>query len=309
MNRRNVIAMIGTAAAGVGVGVASTGLKAPEPTDGSRLGLTASERDDPLATYFDRPPAAVAADVQRALRGGPLPPEQALSRAAIAELDRPGYLAAETGYCTLPDGRGYVAVRTEMPEVTAEMIDWWFSWVNRADLRYKIWFPGLHYANHVTAPSEADAARLASYPASERKPYWFSTAHPLEDVGFGPEAIALRFVPPHDYGLGNPDFVSGKATAICTFVGADSVGMTHSQMCHYVRPWRGGVELRSRFWMGENVQLPGAAGTVLAPLLNSDFVRRRMIHPNRPFDMAQHCAQEYANLAGILPRLFERYAS
>ena len=308
MNRRNVLAMIATGAAGVGIGRTTMVVPAPGPTDGNRLGLTASERDDPLAAYFDRAPARVAAEVQSALRNGPLSPAQVLPRSAIAELDRPGYLAAETGYCTLPDGRGYVAVRTEMPGVTAEMIDWWFSWVNRVDLRYKIWFPGLHYRNHVTAPSEAEAARLASYPANERKAYWSSTAHPFEDVGFGPEAIALRFIAPRDYGLGNPDFVSGKATAICTLVGAESMGLTHSQMCHYVRPWRGGVELRSRFWLGEDIRLPGAAGFVLAPLLGSDFVRRRVIHPNRPFDMALHCAQEYANLADILPRLFDRYA-
>ena len=308
MNRRNILAMIGTGVAGIGIGKATALLQVPGPTDVKRLGLTASERDDPLAAYFDRTPASVAADVQSALRNGPLSPAQVLPRSAIAELDRPGYLAAETGYCTLPDGRGYVAVRTEMPGVTTEMIDWWFSWVNRADLRYKIWFPGLHYRNHLTGPSEAETARLAAYPASERKAYWLSTAHPFEDVGFGPEAIALRFVPPRDYGLGNSDFVSGKATAICTFVGAESMRLTHSHMCHYVRPWRGGVELRSRFWLGEDIRLPGAAGVVLAPLLGSDFFRRRAIHPNRPFDMAQHCAQEYANLAGILPQLFDRYA-
>jgi hypothetical protein len=96
MNRRNVLTMIGTGAAGVGIGMAATGLRAPGLTDAKRLGLTDSEGDDPLATYFDRPPAMVAADVQRALRNGPLLPAQVLPREAIAELDRPGYLAAET---------------------------------------------------------------------------------------------------------------------------------------------------------------------------------------------------------------------
>ena len=78
-------------------------------------------------------------------------------------------------------------------------------------------------------------------------------------------------------------------------------------MCHYVRPVAGGVELRSRFWMGKEIRAQGLAG-VIAPVLNSDLMRRRMINPNRPYEMAMHCAQEYANLAAILPELFRRCA-
>jgi DAPG hydrolase PhiG domain len=63
------------------------------------------------------------------------------------------------------------------------MIDWWFPWAKRADLHYKIWFPGLHYANRVTRPSPEDA---------------------------------LRFERNQDYGLSNPAFAPGEATAICT---------------------------------------------------------------------------------------------
>jgi hypothetical protein len=307
-NRRTLMAALGIGLGGAGLGGAAVALRRPEPADKARVGLTEEERDDPLAPFFDRPSAPVAPEVQRALRRGPLPAEVTLRRADIARLDEPGYLDAETGFCSLPDGRGYVAVRTEMPGVTAEMIDWWFAWANRVDLRYKIWFPGLHYGNRVTEPTQEEAAELARRPARERKPYWFTTAHPHEDVGFGPEAISIRFVPPQDYGLANPAFATGQATAICAYTGADSIGLMHSHMCHYVRPIAGGVELRSRFWMGEDIHLVGAGSSASAIVLNTDFVRRRLINPNRPYDMAIHCAQEYANLAAILPELFRRYA-
>jgi hypothetical protein len=35
-------------------------------------------------------------------------------------------------------------------------------------------------------------------------------------MGFGPEAVTLHYVSPQDYGLSNPAFAPGEATAICT---------------------------------------------------------------------------------------------
>lgn len=44
----------------------------------------------------------------------------------------------------LPGGVGYVAVRTPMSGVAAEMIDWWFDWHPRDPQRYRIWYPAAH---------------------------------------------------------------------------------------------------------------------------------------------------------------------
>jgi hypothetical protein len=98
--------------------------------------------------------------------------------------------------------------------IAAEMIVWWFSWAKRADLHYKIWFPGLHYATRVTRPSPEDAVRLERYPVTSGR--LTARAHPHEEMGFGPAAITLHFVSPQDYGLSNPAFAPGEATAICT---------------------------------------------------------------------------------------------
>jgi hypothetical protein len=40
-------------------------------------------------------------------------------------------------------------------------------------------------------PKGSDAIAI-----NKRQAYWFSTSHPHEDVGFGPEAITLHFVSP-----------------------------------------------------------------------------------------------------------------
>ena len=97
--------------------------------------------------------------------------------------------------------------------IAAEMIDWWFSWAKRADLHYKIWFPGLHYANRVTRPSPEDTLRFSR---NEWQARWFSAPHPHEDVGFGPAAITLHFVPRRTTAFQIQPFAPGEATAICT---------------------------------------------------------------------------------------------
>ena len=50
------------------------------------------------------------------------------------DLLNPGDLAVEIGWCSLPNGAGFVAVRDVYPDITAEMIDWWFAWFPLEDL-------------------------------------------------------------------------------------------------------------------------------------------------------------------------------
>ena len=81
-------------------------------------------------------------------------------------------------------------------------------------------------------------------------------------------------------------------------------------MCHFVRKTESGVEMRSRFWLGQRIIL--RAGTTeksfLNRLLNRKAVRQLAIPRETGYEMAMHCAQEYNNLAAILPELFDEYA-
>jgi len=61
-----------------------------------------------------------------------------LKFADIKDLLKPGYLEIENGYCPNPDGTGFVAVKTDLPSATADMIQWWFWWHTIKDIRYKI---------------------------------------------------------------------------------------------------------------------------------------------------------------------------
>src|SRR5207253_356736 len=102
----------------------------------------------------------------------------------------PSPLPAETGWCTLPDGVAYVAVRTAMPGVTAQMVDWWFDWHPREAARYRIWHPTAHHDNAVE-PSRVPGA----------KAHWGTVHHPVEDVGTGVVHARIAFVAPTEMGM------------------------------------------------------------------------------------------------------------
>ena len=67
--------------------------------------------------------------------------------------------------------------------------------------------------------------------------------------------------------------------------------------------------LRSRFWLGAALRpyLPGPLAAATAPALNNRVVRRLAMPPDAPPALARHCAEEYANLATLLPELHSRF--
>jgi len=266
--------------------------------------LTAEEETRPYAHFYYQEMAPVSEDVLRDIESGPIDPRDALPIADVNHLLNPGYLARETGYCFLPDGSGYTAVLTRMPGVTGKMLEWWFCWHPLEDLRYKIWYPGAHTGISVRDPKRAADTTL---PFGAR--LWDNPHYPVEDIGIGSDRLSIDFMDPRDFGFDISRFEAGRVAAvICSRVGSVRRGVEHTRMCHFVRETEEGVEMRSRFWIG------AAIGLNLLPkdspfnrLLNTSFVRRIAIPGDAPRQMAHHCAQEYSNLARILPELYREY--
>jgi hypothetical protein len=253
-----------------------------------------------LEAYLDRPMTAPAPDVLAAIERGPIDPSEALGRDELDRLTDPAPLPAETGWCTLADGVGYVAVRTAMPGVSAEMVDWWFDWHPADDLRYRIWHPRAHFANAVERPSAQGA-----------KAHWGTVHHPVEDVGVGRVRARIAFVPPTQLGMASDHLDDpAVATIVCGWAGDDGRRVRHTPMVHAFLNEPDGVVLRSRFWLGAALRpyLPGVLAAPLAAVLNTRAVRRRALPDELPRALAHHCAEEYANLAAFLPALYERYA-
>lgn len=258
-----------------------------------------------LEGLLDRPVAAPDPEAAPAVAAGPIDPAQALGRNELDRLCDPAPLPAETGWCTLPDGVGYVAARTAMPGVSGEMVDWWFDWHPRDPIRYRVWHPLAHFSNSIDPPPDADAAT-----AMPAKPFWGATHHPVEDVGVGVAHARISFLRPTELGFSAEGLDDPRvATIVGGHVGDDRRRARHSLMVHVFLADGDGVVLRSRFWFGALMRpyLPGPLAGAAEPLLNTAFVRRRLLPAELPRAVAGHCIEEYANLAELLPGLYERY--
>jgi phloretin hydrolase len=253
-----------------------------------------------LTGYLSRPLSPADPETWAAIERGPIPPADALPLSQLDHLLNPAPLSAETGWCTLPDGVGYVAVRTPMPEVTGEMVEWWFDWHPRDPLRYRIWHPPAHSDNSFEPPTRPDA-----------KLHWGAVHHPVEDVGTGTVRARIAFRRPTDLGF-STDALDDPAVGaiVCGEVGDDRRRVRHSAMAHVFLRDADGLVLRSHFWLGALIRpyLPAALAGPAARVLNNRAVRSVALPTGLPRALARHCAEEYANLATLLPELYGRYA-
>jgi hypothetical protein len=255
--------------------------------------------DGPLGEYLSRPLEQPPAEVLGPIERGPIDPADALQLADVQALLDPAPLACETGWCTLADGVGYVAVRTAMPSVTGEMVDWWFDWHPREPLRYRIWHPSAHIDNSLQAPARGGA-----------KAHWGAVHHPVEDVGMGVVHARIAFQRPSRMGFsGDALDDEDVATIVCGYAGDDRRRVRHTPMYHVFLHEGDGVVLRSRFWLGAALRPFGALGAPGERLLNNRFVRGRALPAGLPRALALHCAEEYANRGTLLPELYARFAS
>jgi len=156
--------------------------------------LTAEEKAKPYSKYYYRPvddPDPVLLELVRPDR--PMDPAQALYPEDINRLLDPGYMEVETGWCSLPNGAGYICVNNKMPGVTVDMLDWWFAWHSLASMHYGIWYPPGHFGISI---SERDRRKVLDPNVPVKEKIYGRTDHVVEDVGTGAEDIFIFFCHP-----------------------------------------------------------------------------------------------------------------
>lgn len=234
-----------------------------------------------------------------ACRAGNQPPESALPLAQVDQLLNVGYLTMETGWARMSDGQLYVAALTPMPNVTGEMIDWWFAW-HATGNAYLLWHPRDHIeARWKNAPNR-------SLPWKQQ--YIGNTSEIIEYVGSNKEYLNVWFKPPETYFDVSRFESADIATAICSRGGQRRENIWTAHVIHLVRNTERGVEMRSRFWLGDLDASPkGLVGKLLTPFMNSPAARRRNIPDELGRALMLHCAEEMHHLAGILPELYKRF--
>jgi phloretin hydrolase len=206
-----------------------------------------------------------------------------------------GDLPGEFGWWLLDDGTAVIANRTFFPNVTGEMLDWWFAWHPIDRLRYAIWDNEDHYDVYLVDPARA---RDMSLSMQER--HWGSVHNIWEDIGTGNiDLLRIEFKKPSDLGYDMSKIGTEACNAlICAnvkVVGRGDVPDIPVVMTHFLRPIGGGSELRSRFWFGWQI-VDGKP----VKCIPDGF----KIPAMGPVALLNHNVKEFSNLSRILPELY-----
>lgn len=276
------------------------------------LGYRQSDTTKPYAKFFRPDCLPVQDHVREVLIAGMAPTEYAYDLQDAARImSRPGYQRMETGYTRVPAG-WIIHVLTDMPNVTAEMWDWWFGWHSCESARYKLWHPDAH---QFTAVGEN---RSTNRSLTDRQRYIDNVSYADEYVGGTMQRLAIRFVDPTKLGFDEP---APGNTVICARVGLSQYAVAVGWLIHQIRPTDHGCEMRSRFFLNDSEILSLPAHSAPGPgsrLLTRKASRKlgdtvlphvvsRVMGPNVGYDMIVHCAAEMNHLASFLPDLHREF--
>lgn len=311
MLRNRVIgrrAALGLAAA-AGLGVASTTVTGGRAAAAPLLPPTCAPRypgyrdEDfakPYAKYFEPRTAPPQAAVQQAYAGPALTPTavprfESLTR----DLGPTGLSPVETGYGRSPDGVVFVAVRTEMPRVTAAMWDWWFGWHSTEAARYKLWHPDAH---QFAALAEDRTGR----PIPDKQKYIGNTTFVDEYVGPKLQQLAINFRDPVAHGFTVP----ADQTIVFGRVGSSIAPVDLGWLAHQVRPIPGGAEMRSRFFLNiRGLKVPdvvqAACAVARGPAVDPSDLDLSL---ELGRDLLFHCGSEMNHLARFLPEIHAEFS-
>ena len=190
----------------------------------------------------------------------------------------------------LADGSLLVAVRTPMPNVTANMVRWWFSDFLQTTEHYKWWHPTDHvwmdWENKI--PGEI-----------------YGASHLVHEyIGGEMGKLRIQFVPPQEVFGRDPN--DADTFVLCARVGLLEEPVNVTRMCHIIRNTADGAEMRSRFWLGHVAARDGNE-LVASPLniIGNSWLSRRLLLDDRLADgLFRHATEEMAFLAELLPSLY-----
>ena len=197
-------------------------------------------------------------------------------------------LQTEVGFTKMDDDIYLVSMTCLMPNVTVEMIEWWFWWHTQDSLRYQVWYPGDHISIKY---HKKDKYFFEGEKVPEFVP---NTQLPVERIGGMKMPLRIDFVTPEEFGFSRQIMQENNIPKIlCGHVGAFNNFVKHTEMAHIFKQTEDGLFMISRFWLGS---------TMKNPLLKKIIITEDMAR-----GMAEHCCIEYRNLCEILPMLYAEY--
>lgn len=257
------------------------------------VGFSDEDRKAPFSKFYTTTFAPLSAPVIEALSmplaWGSLPDIDQMNA-----LEADGYMEVETGYCVHTDGSTMVAVKTDMPNVTPQMWDWWFGWHGSQDSRYKLWHP----AAHLSAQWEDGRSGNG---------YIGRNSIIKEYIGENLLDAAIQFKSPLAFGFSN-DAINQKEKAvyICAKLGHPTLPVDYGYLVHQVRKTAEGAEMRSRFWVGGKYVSLRKEGKI-AEAVTAILKTFKSLPKNFGHDLLKHCSEEMNHLAAFLPQLYNSF--
>ena len=197
-------------------------------------------------------------------------------------------LQTEVGCTKMDDGTYLVSMVCPMPNITVDMIEWWFWWHTQDSLRYQIWYPGDHISIKY---HKKDREFFEQSSVPKFKP---NTQCPVERIGGMKMPLRIDFVTPEEFGFSRKLMEDNNIPKIvCGHVGAFNNLVKHTEMAHIFKQTEDGLFMISRFWLGNTMK--------------SRLLRKLIITDDMARGMAEHCCIEYRNLCEILPMLYAEY--
>ena len=243
--------------------------------------LTEEEKKSPYASFYYIPVGKPLPHIYEAIQPGrQMDPALAINLEDPEDVKKmflPEGIPCKNGWCVMPDGTGFSAIETPMPEVTPEIDDWWFSWFTASDLNYKIWLPKLHFRH--------------------KSPIY-------EDLGWGPLYLtSMKQLTPEMLGIKNPkeldpDFIGMQAPSLeCVSADNPDAPTHYAILIHCIKRMEGGgIRFQTLVYTGVKWE----DGKLVRMIPENETV-----DPERVRLFATHNAYEFARKAEILPGLYK----
>ncbi len=205
-----------------------------------------------------------------------------------------GTYPAKAGFFPLEEGGILVASDLDTPDLTADMLYWWFAWHCLDNFRYTIWDPDDHFAimlDEAGMKNEKDD----SIPNCQKTWGATHTAHESLSSDQDPLDISIMFQNPADMGYD----LSKIGTDECQFMLAANAVIEQMQapvvMTLLLKKVNGVNQIQERFWIGYHI-IDGEGKCLLPPGIE--------IPDEIGIGLLMHNAKEYGNLEKILPSLY-----
>lgn len=251
------------------------------------------EKELPAARYCSMPVTGTAAPVPK------MDADKAILPTDMNIILCPDKVPAESGYCMLEDGASYATIKSVLPGVTKEMIQWMVAWHGLEPVNYMAINSETHHSSGV---SDLDREKIGRSILSVVQKSQGIIVYTVDQIAGELQDTITYYLSPADQGLSLEQYAKSGAIT----VGGTVLRQLHEEqdpqkkalniVISVVRDTADGVEVQTHLWGGYKVLRREAKRfdvNGIQPTEESTAV------------LANHIANEWAQVGKVLPGLYQ----